>query len=154
LIKTEQLFCHEQTHGNRVFFELFRTHVLFYLAATGRLHQQEETLMFNLNAASKILVTTAALTVMSGAVLAESTADKIYAAEIDACVTALKANIEMDGVRRIRHVVTKLAPDSIGYKMTLQTSTFTDDGVREYTASCFANGNNPPIKLRIRERNS
>jgi hypothetical protein len=110
--------------------------------------------MFNLNAANKILVTTAALTIMSGAVLAESAADKPYAAELDACITALKANIEMNGVRRIRHVVTKIAPDSIGYKMTLQTSTFTDDAERQYSTSCFANGDNPPIKLRIRERNS
>ena len=136
------------------FFELNRTYILFYFAAIGRLHQQEERPMFNLNTANKILVTTAALTIMSGAVLAESTADTPYAAELDACVTALKANIEMDGVRRIRHVVTKLAPGSIGYRMTLQTSTFTDEVERQYSTSCLANGNNPPIKLRIRERNS
>jgi hypothetical protein len=107
--------------------------------------------MFKRDVTSTILVATAALTVMSGAAFAESGDDSRYANELNACVTAMKANIEMDGVRRIRHVVTKLAPDVLGYKMTLQTVTYADKAVRQYEASCSANGDNPPFRLHIRE---
>ena len=102
----------------------------------------------------RILTTTIALTALSGAALADATRAVPYAGELDACVSALKANIDMDGVRRIRHIVTKMVPESIGYSMKLETVTYTGDTERHYSASCFANGNNPPFKLRINEQGS
>jgi len=108
--------------------------------------------MFKRNVTSRILVTAVALTAMSGTLLADSRDEARYADELNACVTAMKASIEMDGVRRIRHVVTKLAPDILGYKMTLQTFTYADEAVRQYKGSCSANGDNPPFRLRIKER--
>jgi hypothetical protein len=105
------------------------------------------------NVTSKILTAAALLTIISGTAVADPLKEAAYTAELDSCVSALKANIEMDGVKRIRHVVTKMYPDSIGYRMTLQTSTFTADRERHYSASCFANGSNPPFKLRVTEKN-
>lgn len=100
------------------------------------------------------LAAIALLTCLSGTALADSSKEAAYTAELESCVRAMKANIEMDGVRRIRHIVTKMYPDAIGYRMTLQTSTFTADSERHYSASCFANGRNPPFKLRITEIDS
>lgn len=104
------------------------------------------------NLAIRMLTTITALTVLSGAALADSMRAVPYAGELDACVSALKANIDMDGVRRIRHIVTKMVPESIGYRMKLETVTYTQDRERHYSTFCFANGNHPPFKLRINEQ--
>jgi hypothetical protein len=101
-----------------------------------------------------ILAGTMLLAIVSMPTVVEAAKEKTFTAELDACVNALKANIEMDGVTKIRHIVTKMVPDVIGYRMTLQTSTYTDESVRHYASSCSANGNNPPFRLQITEMHS
>ena len=108
--------------------------------------------MYRQYRSSKTLALAALLVIFSGAAVADPAKEAAWSAELDSCVSALRANIEMDGVQRIRHVVTKMYPDSIGYRMTLQTSTYSADSERHYSASCFANGSNPPFKLRVTER--
>jgi hypothetical protein len=106
-------------------------------------HKQKET--------NRILATTVMLGIVSMPAVAGTVKEFAYTAELDACVNALTASIEMDGVRKIRHIVTKVIPYAIGYTMTLQTSTYTEDSVRHYSSSCTANGDNPPFRLRIAE---
>ena len=90
----------------------------------------------------------------TGATATASTAGRIDARinnEVAACASAFRDHVELDGVYRIRHVVTTAKPAIIGREFRLETSTFAGDQERRYRAVCIVNGDNPPIRLRVRE---
>jgi len=90
------------------------------------------------------------LTLSAGAPAADDDVVR-YADELDTCVTALNERLDLAGVNRIRHVVTKLDTNGIGYALTLRTSTYADDTEKQYSAYCEATGTHRPTRLRVKE---
>lgn len=89
---------------------------------------------------------------VSANALADDTRKIRYADELDACVTALRGKIDLEGVTRIQHVVTRFQAQNIGYALSLETSTFAPEAERRYSAYCVAVGKNTPSRLRVEEK--
>jgi hypothetical protein len=90
----------------------------------------------------------------TGASAMASTSERIEARinnEVAACASAFRNQVDLDGVNRIRHVVTAATPAIIGREFRLETSTFSGEEERRYRSICLVNGDNPPIRLRVRE---
>lgn len=75
-----------------------------------------------------------------------------YADELESCVTAIKSEIDLDGVSRIRHIVTNSTAQGIAYELKLETSTFAGDKEKSYSAYCLVTGKNSPSRLRVAEK--
>ena len=74
--------------------------------------------------------------------------------EINSCVSAIADQANYDDATRVRHTVVAVKERTIGYKLTIETSIYsdTDDAaIREYATSCVVNGNNAPMKFSISE---
>lgn len=74
-----------------------------------------------------------------------------YADELESCVTAIKSEIDLDGVNRIRHIVTNSNARGIAYELKLETSTFADGTEKNYAAYCLVTGKSKPSRLRVEE---
>lgn len=74
-----------------------------------------------------------------------------FAEELDACVTALNEKLNLDGVNRVRHVVTDYDSRGRGYTLKISTETFSKVAQRRYSAVCVANGSQKPSRLTISE---
>lgn len=74
-----------------------------------------------------------------------------FARELDVCVAALNERLDLQGVVRIRHIVTNYSTQGLGYSLTIKTRTFTDTAEKKYSAVCIANGDNRPSRLKIEE---
>lgn len=77
-----------------------------------------------------------------------------YADELESCVQAIKAEIDLDGVHRIRYVVTNSTAQGIAYELTLKTSTYAGDSEKNYSAYCLVTGKRSPSRLRIEEKST
>lgn len=86
--------------------------------------------------------------------LADRTEGVRYADELESCVAAIKAEIDLDGVKRIRHIVTNSSAQGIAYELKLQTSTFAGDTEKNYTAYCLVTGKSKPSKLRVEQKST
>jgi hypothetical protein len=78
----------------------------------------------------------------TGASAMASTSERIEARinnEVAACASAFRNQVDLDGVNRI------------GREFRLETSTFSGEEERRYRSICLVNGDNPPIRLRVRE---
>ena len=107
--------------------------------------------MKNATARSGIFAAAALLATLSTNAPAADDVVVRYADELDACVAALNERLDLAGVHRIRHVVTKLDTNGIGYALTLRTSTYADESEKQYSAYCEATGTHRPTRLRVRE---
>lgn len=74
-----------------------------------------------------------------------------YADELESCVTAIKAEIDLAGVNRIRHIVTKSNAQGIAYELKLETSTYAGDTEKNYATYCLVTGKGKPSRLRVEE---
>ena len=74
-----------------------------------------------------------------------------YADELESCVTAIKSEIDLAGVNRIRHIVTKSSVQGIAYELNLETSTFAGETEKNYAAYCLVTGKRKPSRLRVEE---
>ena len=100
---------------------------------------------------SATLATVALLLTLSAGAPAADDAVVRYADELDTCVSALNERLDLAGVHRIRHVVTKLDTNGIGYALTLRTSTYADEAEKQYSAYCEVTGTHRPTRLRVKE---
>ena len=99
----------------------------------------------------KPLLFTGALALASTAAIADQ-GDRIrYVDELESCVTAIKSEIDLEGVNRIRHIVTKSSPQGVAYELRLKVSTYAGNAEKEYSAYCLVTGNNEPSRLRVTE---
>jgi hypothetical protein len=74
--------------------------------------------------------------------------------EIESCVTVVGEHADYSDAVRVRHEVTRIKARTVGYKLAIATSVFTENGetaVREYATSCVVNGNNVPMLFEISE---
>lgn len=101
------------------------------------------------------LATSALLALLLNATLSPATvarADELeFARELDACVLALHGRLDLQGVTRIRHIVTKFDTKGLGYSLTIRTRTFSDTAEKKYSVVCVATGNHVPSRLKIKE---
>ena len=95
----------------------------------------------------------AALTIiLSGtAARAELPISLEFADELDSCVAALHGEIDLDGVSKVRHVVTRSSPKKRGFLLTIRTQTFSPVANKNYAVTCVAAGKNLPTKLQVDE---
>lgn len=75
-----------------------------------------------------------------------------YADELESCVTAMREQLDLDGVHRIQHVVTKTDAQGLATALTLETSTFSDAATKQYSAYCVVTGNHRPTRLHVEEK--
>jgi hypothetical protein len=115
----------------------------------GRPRQPEDSVMFNRQNFLKSIAVAGATSLMAASALADSPERIHYVDELESCVTAIKSEIDMDGVNRIRHIVTKSTPQGIAYELRLRVSTYAGDAEREYSAYCLVTGNSEPSRLRV-----
>ena len=74
-----------------------------------------------------------------------------YDDELESCVAAVRDQLDLDGVHRIQHVVTRSSARDLGYALTIRTSTYSETSKKEYATYCVAVGNREPSRLKIEE---
>ena len=91
------------------------------------------------------------LTGLSLPALADRSDTVRYADELESCVTAIKSEIDLAGVNRIRHIVTDSNAQGIASALQLEPSTFAGDTQKNYSAYCLVTGKGKPSRLRVEE---
>jgi hypothetical protein len=74
-----------------------------------------------------------------------------YAAEVDSCIAAVNAHLDLSGAKRVRHFVSEANNTGLGYALTIETSVVYGGNPAEerYEAFCVARGANAPSTFRI-----
>ncbi len=104
----------------------------------------------------QILTTAAAITLLTiGAPAAASDNGKLaYDSEVKSCVAEVGNHANYNDATRVRHTVVKIKNTFIGYVLTIDTEVFANSdeiAIREYASYCIAEGDDKPVKFRIRE---
>lgn len=102
----------------------------------------------------KGILSAAALIVLAGPASAANNEWTGIEAEINSCVAAVADHADYSDATRVRHTVVDVKERIVGYKLTIETSIFTDSAdvaIREYATSCVVNGNRGPIRFVISE---
>lgn len=100
------------------------------------------------------ILSAAALFVMAGTAAAAQGDWSEIQTEINSCVAVIAEHANYSDATRVRHAVVDVKERTVGYKLSIETSIFTDSdeaAIREYTTSCVVNGNNAPMKFAINE---
>lgn len=78
-----------------------------------------------------------------------------FAAEVESCVAAVNAHLDLGEATRVRHFVSDADRTGLGYALTIETSVFLVHGPetveKRYEAHCIARGRNAPSTFRIEE---
>ncbi len=104
----------------------------------------------------QILTTAAAITLLTiGAPAAASDNDKLaYDSEVKSCVAEVGNHANYNDATRVRHTVVKIKNTFIGYVLAIDTDVFANSdeiAIRKYASYCIAEGDDKPVKFRIRE---
>jgi hypothetical protein len=100
------------------------------------------------------LLSAAALLVLAGPVSAAQGNWAEIQTEINSCVAAVADHANYSDASRVRHDIVNVKERTVGYKLTIQTSIFTENNdvaIREYATSCVVNGKHAPMKFVISE---
>ncbi|MEM7501950.1 MAG: hypothetical protein AAF417_07890 [Pseudomonadota bacterium] len=98
---------------------------------------------------TKKLVQVTAVSLLALPIFANAQRDLPFAEELNSCVAAVNARLDLESVERIRHTVTREKRTGIGYALTIDTAVFYAGDERHYSAYCVAQGNNEPVKFRF-----
>ena len=93
-------------------------------------------------------------TVFSGSAIADRSEPVRFAAGLDACVSAVTDRLDLSDAVRVRHTVVEKQRSGLGYALSIETSVFSGNAERRYSAYCVANGAGAPLKFRMDERAS
>jgi len=74
-----------------------------------------------------------------------------FASEVDSCIAAVNANLDLETASRVRHLVKQQDRTGQGYAFAIETSVFSGDAEKRYETYCVARGDNAPSKFRISE---
>ena len=74
-----------------------------------------------------------------------------FAAELDVCVAAVNARLDLSNAHRVRHTVTQEKRTGIGYALSIDTAVYASDSQRRYNTYCVARGNADPVKFSFSE---
>jgi hypothetical protein len=72
-----------------------------------------------------------------------------FAAEVDSCIAAINARLDLADANRVRHVVKQRDHAGLAYAFAIETSVFAGDGETRYAAYCVASGDSAPTKFRM-----
>lgn len=74
-----------------------------------------------------------------------------FADEVESCIAAVDAHLDLSDVQRVRHFVAEAKSTGLGYALTIRTSVLSKTGEPEarYEAFCIARGANEPSTFRI-----
>ncbi len=100
------------------------------------------------------ILSAAALFILAGQASAAEGSWQEIETEINSCVAAIAEHANYDDATHVRHTVVGVKERTVGYKLTIETSIYSDTGdaaIREYATSCVVNGNNAPMKFSISE---
>lgn len=111
-------------------------------------------MMKTTNRVTKGMLAVAASLVMAGPAAAAQQPWSEIDAEIRSCVATVAENADYADATRVRHAVVGVKERTVGYKLTIQTSLYAENGeaaIRQYATSCVVNGNNVPMQFSISE---
>ena len=100
------------------------------------------------------ILSAAALFILAGLASAAEGSWQEIETEINSCVSAIAEQVNYDDATYVRHDVVGVKERTVGYKLTIETSIYSDTGdaaIREYATSCVVNGDNAPMKFSISE---
>ena len=100
------------------------------------------------------ILSAAALFILAGLASAAEGSWQEIETEINSCVSAIAGQANYDDATHVRHDVVGVKERTVGYKLTIETSIYSDTGdaaIREYATSCVVNGDNAPMKFSISE---
>lgn len=103
---------------------------------------------------SKRILSAAALLVLAGSASAQQDDWREIEGEIESCVATLAAHVNYDDATRVVHDVVSIRARTVGHKLTIETSIYTESAEnanREYATTCVVNGTNPPMQFAISE---
>ena len=72
-----------------------------------------------------------------------------FASEVDNCIAAVNANLDLSDANRVRHIVKQRNRAGHSYAFAIETSVFTKADVTRYAAYCVASGDQAPSRFRI-----
>lgn len=99
-------------------------------------------------------VITSALIVSAGLIaptFADDNASLPFASEVNSCIAAVNANLDLESASRVRHLVKQQDRAGQSYAFAIETTVFSGDAEKRYEAYCVARGDNEPSKFRISE---
>lgn len=102
----------------------------------------------------KRLLYAAALLVMAGSANAQQDDWQEIHGEIESCIATLAAQVSYHDATRVVHDVTSVRDRTVGHKLTIETSIYTesaDAANRLYATTCVVNGDNSPMKFAVTE---
>ena len=85
---------------------------------------------------------------------ADQRAEYPFMDEVRSCVEETYKRIDTERATHARHVVTDVDTSLLGYTLRIESSITTPENETTYSIYCVANGNNSPIKFRIKEQSS
>ena len=97
---------------------------------------------------------TSALIVSAGLIapaFADDNASLPFASEVNSCIAAVNANVNLQNASRVRHLVKQRDRAGQSYAFAIETSVFSGDAEKRYAAYCVAQGDSEPSKFRISE---
>lgn len=98
---------------------------------------------------AKLSAHVALLSLLGLPAFASAQRDLPFAEELNSCVAAVNARLNLDTAERVRHTVTKEKRTGIGYALTIDTAVYYAGDERHYSAYCVAQGENEPVKFRF-----
>jgi hypothetical protein len=87
-----------------------------------------------------------------GTAFAVDRSELAFASEVETCISAVNANVDLLNATRVRHVVKQQDHAGSAYAFTIDTSVFTNKSEKHYAAYCVANGDHEPSRFRIAEK--
>lgn len=102
-----------------------------------------------------IKLTASILTMSAGLItpaLADESRNLPFASEVNSCLAAVNANLDLQSASRVRHLVTPQDRAGQSYAFAIETSVFSGEEEKRYAAYCVARGTGEPSKFRISEK--
>jgi hypothetical protein len=137
------------TVDHALFFARIRTSVLnTSITAVAAINQRTRTM-------TTIVKLTASTLILSAGLAAPAFADESnrlpFASEVNSCLAAVNANLDLESASRVRHLVKQQDRAGQSYAFAIETSVFSGDEEKRYAAYCVARGEGEPSKFRISE---
>jgi hypothetical protein len=137
------------TVDHALFFARIRTSVLnTSITAVAAINQRTRTM-------TTIVKLTASTLILSAGLAAPAFADESnrlpFASEVNSCLAAVNANLDLESASRVRHLVKQQDRAGQSYAFAIETSVFSGDEEKRYAAYCVARGEGQPSKFRISE---
>ena len=92
--------------------------------------------------------------VVTSPLLADEPSTLPFASEVDNCIAAVNAKLDLSDANRVRHVVKQRQRAGHAYAFEIETSVFTEADVTRYAAYCVASGDQAPSRFRITQENT